>query len=70
MSRYRVAMDIGGTFTDVVTYDAEAAHSAIYDAEKTADLYCLLVNEMQPVYARYGQRRNGEEIAIPEPEPN
>lgn len=51
-------------------YDAEAAHSAIYDAEKTADLYCLLVNEMQPVYARYGQRRNGEEIAIPEPEPN
>lgn len=51
-------------------YDAEAAHSAIYDAEKTADLYCLLVNELQPVYARYGQRRNGEEIAVSEQEPN
>src|SRR5690606_30449186 len=31
-------------------YDAEAAHSAIYDAEKTADLYCLLVNRMRPLF--------------------
>lgn len=32
-------------------YDAQAAHSAIYDAEKTADLYCLLVNRMRPLFA-------------------
>ena len=27
-------------------YDANQAHSAIYDAEKTADLFCLLVNRI------------------------
>lgn len=32
-------------------YDSGEAHSAIYDTERTADLYCLLVNRMQPVYA-------------------
>ncbi|NGY05824.1 ribonuclease T [Solimonas terrae] len=31
-------------------YEAESAHSAIYDAEKTADLFCLLVNRMQPLF--------------------
>ncbi|HET8881168.1 MAG TPA: ribonuclease T [Solimonas sp.] len=31
-------------------YDADSAHSAIYDAEKTADLFCLLVNRMQPLF--------------------
>lgn len=31
-------------------YDANAAHSAIYDAEKTADLYCLLVNRIRPLF--------------------
>ncbi|MFT4045533.1 MAG: ribonuclease T [Solimonas sp.] len=31
-------------------YDAESAHSAIYDAEKTADLFCLLVNRMRPLF--------------------
>lgn len=42
-------------------YDAESAHSAIYDAEKTADLYCLLVNRLQPLYTEF--------TAPAEPEP-
>ncbi len=31
-------------------WDTEAAHSAAYDAEMTADLFCLMVNRCQPVY--------------------
>lgn len=31
-------------------HDATAAHSAIYDAERTADLFCLLVNRMRPLF--------------------
>ena len=27
-----------------MSWDAEAAHSAVYDAEKTADLFCAIVN--------------------------
>jgi ribonuclease T len=27
-----------------ITWDQEAAHSAIYDAERTADLFCAIVN--------------------------
>lgn len=30
-------------------HDQNEAHSAIYDAEKTADLFCLLVNRLKPV---------------------
>lgn len=36
-------------------YDADSAHSAIYDAEKTADLYCLLVNRMRPLFTELTQ---------------
>ncbi|MGB5623616.1 MAG: ribonuclease T [Gammaproteobacteria bacterium] len=32
-------------------WDSQAAHSAAYDAEITADLFCLMVNHCQPVYA-------------------
>ncbi|MEQ1440720.1 ribonuclease T [Fontimonas sp. SYSU GA230001] len=35
-------------------HDAAAAHSAIYDAEKTADLFCLLVNRMQTLHSEFG----------------
>ena len=35
MGRYRVAMDIGGTFTDVVTYDHEANVFAATKASTT-----------------------------------
>ncbi|HEU0196702.1 MAG TPA: ribonuclease T [Nevskiaceae bacterium] len=31
-------------------FDTNDAHSAIYDAEHTADLFCLLLNRLQPVY--------------------
>ncbi|MDE2273526.1 MAG: ribonuclease T [Gammaproteobacteria bacterium] len=31
-------------------WDASAAHSASYDAEKTADLFCEIVNRFQPIY--------------------
>jgi len=31
-------------------WDSKAAHSAAYDAEMTADLFCLMVNHCQPVY--------------------
>jgi ribonuclease T len=33
-----------------MAFDPEAAHSAAYDAEITADLFCLMVNRLQPVY--------------------
>lgn len=31
-------------------WDSSAAHSARYDAERTADLFCLIVNRFRPVY--------------------
>lgn len=31
-------------------WDSAAAHSAAYDAERTADLFCLIVNRFKPVY--------------------
>ncbi|MBI2383146.1 MAG: ribonuclease T [Gammaproteobacteria bacterium] len=31
-------------------YNAGEAHSAIYDAERTADLFCWLVNRMRPLF--------------------
>ena len=27
-----------------ISWESEAAHSAVYDAEKTADLFCAIVN--------------------------
>ncbi len=32
------------------TWDETSAHSAAYDAEMTADLFCEIVNRFQPVY--------------------
>ncbi|MGH8282632.1 MAG: ribonuclease T [Gammaproteobacteria bacterium] len=32
-------------------WDASSAHSAAYDAEKTADLFCLIVNRFRGMYA-------------------
>ncbi|TAM12768.1 MAG: ribonuclease T [Nevskiaceae bacterium] len=31
-------------------FDSREAHSAIYDAEQTAELFCLLINRLKPVY--------------------
>ncbi|MGE5624141.1 MAG: ribonuclease T [Bacillota bacterium] len=33
-----------------LSWDASAAHSASYDAEKTADLFCEIVNRFQGIY--------------------
>jgi ribonuclease T len=40
-------------------YDAKEAHSAIYDAERTADLFCLLLNRLRPVHAGFTGSGNG-----------
>jgi len=42
LSRAAVAAGLG--------WDAEAAHSAAYDAERTADLFCAICNEFRPLY--------------------
>lgn len=34
-------------------YDSHEAHSAIYDAERTAALFCLLVNRMRSVFDNF-----------------
>jgi ribonuclease T len=33
-----------------LAWDSRDAHSAVYDAEMTADLFCLLVNQMDGIY--------------------
>jgi ribonuclease T len=42
------ALDVAG-----IGYDSGEAHSAIYDAERTADLFCLLINQLRPVYEAF-----------------
>jgi ribonuclease T len=37
-------------------WDEESAHSAAYDAEITADLFCEIVNRFQPVYGQILER--------------
>ncbi|MEZ5561978.1 MAG: ribonuclease T [Gammaproteobacteria bacterium] len=34
-----------------MAWDNEAAHAAAYDAERTADLFCDIVNRFKPIYA-------------------
>ena len=34
-----------------LTWDEDSAHSAAYDAEITADVFCEVVNRFQPMYA-------------------
>jgi ribonuclease T len=33
-----------------LSWDADSAHSASYDAERTADLFCAICNEFRPLY--------------------
>ena len=42
------ALDVAG-----IGYDGSEAHSAIYDAERTADLFCVMVNRLRPVYESF-----------------
>ena len=37
-------------------WDASSAHSAAYDAERTADLFCHICNAMRATYARAEER--------------
>ncbi len=41
------------------TWDAREAHSAIYDAERTADLFCDVVNRWTEMEATLGSRERG-----------
>jgi ribonuclease T len=34
-----------------IEWDASQAHSAAYDAEKTADLFCFIVNKFRDIHA-------------------
>lgn len=37
-------------------WDPSSAHSAAYDAERTADLFCLICNQFKPIYEAAAQR--------------
>jgi ribonuclease T len=37
-------------------FDEESAHSAAYDAEITADVFCEIVNRFQPIFEKRGQK--------------
>jgi hypothetical protein len=42
-----------------IQWDASSAHSASYDAERTADVFCFVCNRMQTTYAA-AQDRAGQ----------
>ncbi|HEX6570942.1 MAG TPA: ribonuclease T, partial [Steroidobacteraceae bacterium] len=48
-------------------WDPEAAHSAIYDAEKTAALFCIICNRFRGLYEE--ARERAPQLAQPEPPP-
>jgi ribonuclease T len=41
-----------------VQWDANSAHSAAYDAERTADVFCFVCNRMQTTFAAAHERAN------------
>ena len=49
-------------------WSTQEAHSAAYDAEKTADLFCVVCNQFQPLYEAATQRLAGAPAAE-EPNP-
>lgn len=55
-------------------WSTEAAHSAAYDAERTADVFCLICNQFQPLYEAAMRRlerapSTGESNPMLEPAP-
>ena len=48
-----------------LTWDTSAAHSAIYDAERTASLFCTICNRFRAMYEEALER--APELAQPEP---
>jgi ribonuclease T len=53
-----------------LAWDSGEAHSAAYDAERTADLFCLVCNQFQPIYEEAAQRLATEPPAEPPGEPS
>jgi ribonuclease T len=49
-----------------LVWDAGEAHSAAYDAERTADLFCVVCNQFQPIYEAAASRLV---VEAPPPEP-
>jgi ribonuclease T len=49
-------------------WSTEAAHSAAYDAERTADVFCLICNQFQPLYEA-AMRRLERTPPVGEPNP-
>jgi ribonuclease T len=55
-----------------LAWDKSSAHSATYDAERTADLFCIICNELAGSYARAEQRARQlgwQELVASPPEP-
>lgn len=52
-----------------LAWDSGEAHSAAYDAERTADLFCLVCNQFQPIYEMAAQRLASEPSAEAPGEP-
>src|ERR1700689_2319901 len=53
-------------------WDKSSAHSATYDAERTADLFCVICNELADSYARAEQRARQlgwQELVASPPDP-
>jgi ribonuclease T len=50
-----------------LTWNPEAAHSAIYDAERTASLFCAICNRFRTIYEE--ARERAPQLAQPEPPP-
>lgn len=45
-----------------MAWDESQAHSAAYDAEITADIFCDIVNRFQPVFASAGGQKGWEDV--------
>jgi ribonuclease T len=48
-------------------WDAEEAHSAVYDAERTADLFCVVCNQFQALYQAATERLAAAPTPVTEP---
>ncbi len=52
-----------------IEWDTEAAHSAAYDAERTADLFCAICNQFRPLYEAGLRRTAAREDDMEDPSP-
>jgi len=50
-------------------WDADAAHSAAYDAERTADLFCAVCNQFEPLFHTAQRRLAAAPAAGPDANP-